>query len=201
MGKREFAVRTGANAKIVTKLPVIQVMPALVFGPRIGRDFVARTALLGRHLGDAVHHGVGRVLFGQGRRVLGKHRVGLDREVIDRHMWRLKRQGRLHILRQFSQVLPRQGIHDVEVEGIERHSRFFDRCKGLRAVMHAAQGLQVLIIEALHAHRQAAHPSRAVGFETVFLKGARIGFEGDFAIGFQTQTGSDAADQTVNARW
>lgn len=48
--------------------------------------------------------------------------------------------------------LARQRIHQVEVEGVERARGFFQGGNGLGTVVHAAQRLQVPVVEALHAH-------------------------------------------------
>ena len=96
----ELAVRTSPNAEVVAKLPVVQVVGTPV--PRLGisRDFVALQARGCGQLGDAVHHFVGQIVFGQSGRELGKHRVGLDRQVVDRDVRRRKGQSSLDILGQ-----------------------------------------------------------------------------------------------------
>ena len=88
----------------------------------------------------------------------------------------LKRQRGLHVQLQILQGLPRQGVHDVQVEGVKGLGRLGQRGSGLRAIVHTAQGLQMRVIETLHANRQAGHTGRAKGFEAVFLKRAGVGF-------------------------
>jgi hypothetical protein len=47
---------------------------------------------------------------------------------------------------------------------------------GLRAVVHAAERVQLGIVEALHADRQPRDAGLAVAAEAVLLEGARVGF-------------------------
>ena len=64
--------------------------------------------------------------------------------------------------------------------------------------MHAAQGLEVLVVEALHPHRQARDARRAEGAKTVFLERTGVGLHRDLAIGLQPQAGANVADQPVD---
>jgi hypothetical protein len=64
---------------------------------------------------------------------------------------------------QLGQRLARQRVHQVQVEGVEGARGLFHSGQRLRAVVHAAQGLQVRVVEALHAHRQARDAGRAKG--------------------------------------
>ena len=56
--------------------------------------------------------------------------------------------------------------------------------------MHPPQGLQMPVVEALHAHRQAGDPRFAVGAEAVALEGARVGLQGDLGLGLQPHAGT-----------
>jgi len=71
--------------------------------------------------------------------------------------------------------LPGQGVHQVEVEGVKSAGSFFQRCNGLRTVVHPAQSLQMRIVEALHTDRQSRHAGRTESPEAVFLKSAGVG--------------------------
>ena len=114
-------------------------------------------------------------------------------------MRRLEGQCLLDVGFQIGWRLARQGVHQVEVEGLEVALRFFDGGDGLGAVVHPPQRLQLGIVKALHANRQAVDPGLAKGLETVGLEGAGIGLQRDFGVGFQRQAGADVGQQAVDA--
>ena len=64
--------------------------------------------------------------------------------------------------------------------------------------MHAAQGLEVLVVEALHADRETGDAGTTEGTEAVALEGAGVGLQGDLAAGRQGQAGAEVAEQTVD---
>ena len=133
--------------------------------------------------------------------MFGKQRVGLDGQVVDGNVRRLETQSCLNILRQIAQCLTRQGIHQIQVEGFKRRLRFFNGSHRLISVVHAAKGLQMSVIETLHANGQARHTGRTKSFEAVFFKGTRVGFQSNFSFCLQRQSGPDAADQSIDAAW
>ena len=71
------------------------------------------------------------------------------------------------------------------------------RRQGLGAVVHAAQGLQVRVVEALHPDGQARDARAAIGAKPV-LQRCRVGLHGDFAVSLQPQAGADVAEQAVD---
>jgi hypothetical protein len=151
-----------------------------------------------RALGDAVEHGVGNVVFGQRGRKLGEPGVGLDGEVIDRDVrWR-ERQRLREVGLEVLERLARQRVHQVEVEGVEGAGGLFHGGDGLGAVVHAAERRQVLVVEALHAHRQARDAGGAVRAKAVALEGAGVGFERDLAIGRELEARAHIAEQAVD---
>ena len=113
------------------------------------------------HLGDAVQHGIGRIVVGNPRRELGEIGVGLDGQVIDREVRRRHGQRLRQVLLQLVHGLARQRVHQVEIEGLEGGGRLFQRGDGLGAVVHAAQRLEVRVVEALHTDRQPRHAGRS----------------------------------------
>ena len=193
-------MRAGADADVVAKLPVVQVVLALVAWAGVGRHLVALHA---RSLGgchQVVEHVKGRVFVGQALgRLGGKTGVGLHREVIEREVGRLEGQGGVQVVLQVGHGLAGQGVHQVDVEGVERNARFFDGGLGLIAVVHAAQGLEFGIVKTLHADGQSVHAGVSKALETVFLEGARVGLQGDFAAGLQGQARADVGQQAVDA--
>ena len=117
--------------------------------------------------------------------MLGKKGVGLDGEVVNGNMRRIKAQCSLDILLQFEQRLARQGVHQIQIEGLEGRLRLFNGGHGLISIVHTAKRFELRIIEALHTNGQTRHACRPKGFEAIFLKGAWVGFKGDFGLGFQ----------------
>ena len=198
MGETELAVRAGANAQVVAKLPVVQVVKALVAVACVSRDFVAVQAAPASHVGDQVQHGASGVVLGNHRRKFGEKSVGLDGELVNGNVRRVQAERHAHVLCQAVQRLAWQGVHDVQVEGVKGLGGFFNGGNRLRAVMHPAQGFEVPVVETLHPDRQARDTGAAKGAETVFLEGAGIGFQGDLAIGLQAQARADVTQQAVD---
>ena len=194
----ELAVRTGADAKVVTELPVVQVVRALMARARIGRDLVALQARGGRELGDAIEHLARRVVVGHGRRMLGKEGVGLDRQVVDAQVRRLEGQRLPQIRLELGQRLLRQRIHQVDIESVEGRGGLFDRGHRLGAVVHAAERLQLRVVEALHADRQARDAGGAKRAEALALEGAGVGFQRDLAAGLQRQPRAHVGEQPID---
>jgi hypothetical protein len=89
-------------------------------------------------------------------------------------------------------------VHEVEVEGVERRGGFLHGGQGLGAVMHAADGLQVPVVEALHADGQARDARAAVGAEALLLEGAGVGLQRDFAARVEPQARADVGQQPVD---
>jgi hypothetical protein len=147
------------------------------------------------HLGDAIEHGVGHVVVGQAAAGTWRTGVRLHRQVVDRQVRRQHRQRLRQVALEAGEVLAGQRVHQVEVERVEGQRRFFQRGDGLRPVMHAAQGLQVRVVEALDTERQARDAGIAVGAEAVALEGAGIGLERDLAAGLQLQPRAQVAHQ------
>ena len=196
--KTELAVRARPNAQIVAKLPIVQVVRAAVAGLGVGRHFVTGQPRSGGQLGDAVHHFVGQIVLGQNWWELGKHGVGLDGEVVDRDVRRCKAQRGQDILRQSGQRLARQGVHQVEVEGVKHLRRLGHGGQCLVTIMDPAQGFQVRIVKALHPDRQTVDARLGKRLETVFLESAGVGLHADLGRRGQTQAGADARDQALN---
>ena len=94
----ELAMSTGPDAKVIAKLPVVEVVPATVPGFGVGRNLITPKACGCGHAGDRVQHVIGGVLVGNHRRKLRKVGVGLDRQMVDRDMRALQCQRDSHVL-------------------------------------------------------------------------------------------------------
>ena len=188
---------TCTNTQVVPKLPVIEVVATAVSGFCISRYLVAFQALQRRQFRDAVEHRIGSIVFWNDRRELGEVGVGLDRQVVNREMRGGKAQRGGDIGIELLHGLTRQRIHQVEIERAKGPCRLFHCRQRLRAVMHPTDGLQMGIIETLHAHRQPCHTRLGIPAKARLLKRARIGFHGDFTLRLQGQTGAQCPDQAV----
>ena len=91
----------------------------------------------------------------------------------------------MHVLLQLLHRLTGQRVHDVQIKGVKGLRRFLNRSQRLGPVMHPAQRFEVVVIETLHANGQAIDASASESLEVVFFKGARVGFQCDFAIGIE----------------
>ena len=193
-------MRARANAQVVAKFPVVGVVLALVAAACVGGHLVALQPGLRGVLGDVVEHGVGLVVRRHGGWVLGEPGVGLDGQVVHRQVWRRQGQRGTQVGVQFGQRLAGQRVHEVEVEGLEGLLRLLHRRNGLGTVVHAAQGLQVRVVEALHTNRQTGDARCAKGAEAVFLEGAGVGLQRHFAARRQRQARADVGQQAVDGR-
>ena len=195
----ELAVRARANAEVIAELPVVQVVRAAVALARIGRHLVARQAAGAGALGDQVQHVAGQVGVRQaGGRSGREHRVGLDGQVVDGQVRRLEAQRRVQLARQVVQRLPRQRVHQVEVEGVEGRGRLGQRLARLAGAVNATEPLQLRVVEALHAHRQPRDAGLPEALEALALEGAGVGLQRDLAAGLQRQAGAHVGDQLAD---
>ena len=199
VGKRQLAVRPGAQPQIVAEHPVVQVVLRPVPRACPGRHFVVLVGTA-QHLAHGIEHGCGQVIVGYLRRKARKQRVRLQRQVIAGQVRRRKRQRRGQILAQLGQRLLRQRIHQVEIEGVEQPGGSLGRRPRLRAVMHPAQRLQLGVRERLDAQRQPRHPGSPVIGKAGTFEGARIGLHRHFRVGQQRQPRPQAGQQPVDGR-
>ena len=89
--------------------------------------------------------------------------------------------------------LLRQGEHQIEIEIVEAGGmRHLGASDGLAPAVDAAQALQAVVAEALHADGQAVDAGGAVLTEARLLRAAGVGLQGDLRIGAQRQQGAQA---------
>ena len=195
----QLGMGAGADAEVVAELPVIQVVATGVMGTRIGRGFVVLHARFGQPCLDRQLHVSGQVVVRKvGRRSVTEWRIGFEREVIGREMWRLETQRSLDIGHGLGQRLPRQGEHQVEIEGVEMRGGEFGRATCLAVVVNASERPQMTRVEALDAERDARYTRFAETGELGGLHRAGIGLQGDFRTGHQLRQGAHAGEDTVD---
>ncbi len=92
-----------------------------------------------------------------------EQRIGLDRELVVRQVFGREGQRLLEIRARGVEALPRQAVHQVEIQVVEtRGAREFDCAAGVGGVVHAAERGEHAVVEALHADRQAVDTGGAV---------------------------------------
>ncbi|CAM5791836.1 hypothetical protein CCAE64S_02869 [Castellaniella caeni] len=140
-----------ADAQVVAKLPIVEVVQAPLPWPGVGRDLVALEACRRGQLGHAILHGGAQFVAGHGRRKLGEYGVWLQCEVVERQVLRAKGDGLTHVLLALRQRLLRQGEHQIQIDTIHGALRHADGGTRLGGVVDAAQAAQFVIVEALDA--------------------------------------------------
>ena len=88
------------------------------------------------------------------------------------------------------------GIDQIERIAVEHGSRFGHRIKGFGHRMFASQGLQIGIVERLHADRQAIDTGGAVIGQTARLDTGRIGLHRHFDIAGHRPMAADRIQQS-----
>ena len=79
------------------------------------------------------------------RRLAVEPGIGLERQVIGRHVGGPEGDGRADVRKRPVHRLARQRVHQVDVEGVEAVACFFDGGDGLVSAVHAAQHLQARV--------------------------------------------------------
>ena len=198
--KAELGMRARADAEVVAKLPVVEVVAAGVLRAGVGRGFVMLHARLGQPRFDGLLHVRSDIVIRQiGRRGVAKRRVGFEREVIGRQMRRLERQRRVDIGQRLVQRLPRQGKHQVEIEGVEMRGCEFSRTTGFGVVVDAPERLQMPRVEALDAERDPRDARLAKACKFGRFHRAGVGFQRDLRVGQQLRERAHAGQNAVDA--
>ena len=189
-------MRAGANAEVIAELPVVEIVHAAPARLCIGRDFVLAVAGGSQRRFASLLHGPGMVVIRQRRRVGGEHGVRFQRELVVRDMGGLQRHRAFHVGQRALQGLLRQRVHQVEVDVVVTGilCRFHRRFR-LAGRMDAPEAFQFVVIETLHAERDAVDPGGQVAVETAVLDRAGVGFQGDLGAGGQWQALAHAIEQ------
>ena len=198
LGVGELAVGASADAEVVAELPVVQVVAAAPTRLGKGGNLVARKAMPGQQ-GKTGFFGVGHfVAVGLHRRVAVKGRVRLDGQLVPAQMGRLQGNGLLQIRQRLLPALPRQAVHQIQIEIIEAGlTRRLGGADRFVLAVNPAQCLQVRRVETLHANRQPIDAGSAVGVEPALLHRARIRLQRDFCIRSDLDALADFTEQDL----
>ncbi len=131
---------------------------------------------------------------------MAERRVGFEREVVSRQVRRPERQRSLEIGQRLGQRLPRQRVHQVEIEGIEMGGGKLGRAARFGIVVDAPQRLEMARVEALDAERDARHARFAETGELARLHRTGIGLQGDFRARYQLRQRAHAGQDAVDPR-
>ncbi len=189
-----------ADAQVVAELPKVEIVSAGMARTGVGRSFIVLHAYFGQTRLDCLLHVGGEIVVRQIRRGrVAERRVGFERQVVDRQVRRLEAQRDIDVGKCLSQRLPRQGVHQVEVEGIEVDGGKFGCPARLAVIVDAPQCLEMARIKTLDAERDTHHTRLAEALEPGGLDRAGVGFEGDLGAGNQLRQGANAAQDAVDS--
>ena len=111
--------------------------------------------------------------------------------------WRVAKR-LFEIVQRLFELLPRQAVHEVEVEVVEMLRRQFDGLAGFADIVNAPERGQMCWMEALDAERKAIHSGGAVSSKARGFRCAGIGFQRDFRFWSQRQAGPEGRKQGVD---
>lgn len=201
LGSGEFAVGAGTNAKVIAESPIVEIVATARARAGEGRSFIMLETGFGQTGFDRLLHVGSGVIVGQGWGRAMERRVGFEREVVAGEVFGTKRQRGVEISERFSEALLRQGIHQVKVYAFEVVERDADCAARFHAVVNAAKGFEVRVVEALYADGQAVCTRLAEGAEACGFKGPGIGFKGDFGICRECGVARDCIDHSSETGW
>ena len=135
----DLAVRAGADSEVVAVGPVIQVVTRLSAAQRVRGRLVVLVTRVSRQLLDHLLHSGSRVVVGHDGWVTMEVCVRFNREVVERQMGRRVRERTRNIGLRLRDRLPRQAVHEIEIEVLEVLASDIDRMRRLHIVMNAAE--------------------------------------------------------------
>ena len=131
---------------------------------------------------DGLLHVGAKVGVGQFGRFGGKGGVGFERQLIAGEVRRCVAEGLFEIVQRLFELLPRQAVHEVEIEIVEMLRCQLDGQTGFAGVVNAPKRGQMRGMEALDAEREAIHSGGAVSSKARGFRCAGIGFQRDFCF-------------------
>ncbi len=183
-------MRAGADAHIIPKPPIGEIVPALRARHRVIGHFIGgKACVCAEALRDLIHI-CARVLIRHHQRAFFmkrvKGRAGLKGQLIKRQVIggeaQRPREFRFPSLRR----LTRPRVDEVKAHARECIACQFIRRERLGHRMQPPQRLEVLVIQRLNADRKPVHPRRPKTRELFRLHGRRVRLEGNFGITRQT---------------
>ena len=177
--------RTEAN--VVSKVPILLVVPRTEAFPREAGDLVALHAVVREDPAHGLVHGP--ALFLGGTRepppLCQLRHAGalLQDEAVDGHVGDRKVHGPANAFLEVFHALPRKLIHEVHADIMKSQAiRPLHRRPRFRRCVKATDGAKEAIIMGLDAHREAIHPQRFRRAKVCLAHVTGIHFHGDFRI-------------------
>lgn len=184
VGEREFAVRAGADAQIVAKAPVVEIVAAGFTGAGESGGFVVRKTGVPKMRGEGVADVGARIVVGQGGgRLVRERRVRLDGELVAGKMRDACGQRGCYVRQRARYGLAGQGVYQVDIAAREGLQRQRQRRARLCAVVNASDAGKRGIVKTLHAQREAIDARVTQGAKARRINRAGVGFQGDFCVG------------------
>ena len=187
-GKREFAVRTRADAQIVAKAPVVEIVAAFFTGAGEGGGFVVCKTGVPKMRGEGVADVSARIVVGQGGGGLVREGgVRFNGELVAGKMRDACCQRGCYVCQRGGDGLAGQGVYQVDIaarEGLLRQRQCGAR---LRAVVNAPDAGKRGVVKTLHAQRETIDAGIAKGTKTRRFHRAGVGFQGDFHVRCQPE--------------
>ena len=180
-------VRARAEPDVGPPLPVPEVVPALVAGPRPVRDLVVAVAGLAEQAARRLEH-VGLQVGVRRRHVAARHLAAERRRRLDRERVRadVRRRQRDRLL---ERPLPRldrfpvRPVDQVEVHVVvARRARGPERLRHRLGLVHALQRCEHRPIERLRTHRQPAVPGFEQPGELLLVDRVGVRFDRDLRV-------------------
>ena len=112
-----------------------------------------------------------------------------------------QRHGTFDIVQRARQILPRQRVHQVQIDVVEAgRARLSEGLFCLAGGVDPAQPPEHGVVETLHAKRQAVDARLAVAVEVAVFDRAGIGLERDLAVAGQVQARAHAFEKARDLR-
>ena len=194
-------MRTAADAKVVAKAPVVQVVLTLITRFSIGRCLILLITCRRQQTMSLLKDIPQGVVIRQHRRTGAKQSIRLNSQLIPGEMRRIEFDRLTQVVQRLVQRLVRQAVHQIEVKATKAKPR----CQMRRALcliraVNTPQALQFRFAKALHADGDAVHARTLVLHEAIGFHGAWVGFHGDLRTGGQRQAVAYAVEQGLHSR-
>ena len=147
----QLGVCSCANAEVVAKVPVVEIVQALFAGLGEGGGFVIGVARCSQAGFDGFLHVGAQIAFRQFGREGGEAGVGLQRQLVAGEVRGGEAEGGFEVIQRLCHCLAGEAIHQIEVETLEVFAGELCGLAGFCRTVNAPQCLEVGIVEALDA--------------------------------------------------
>ena len=177
--------RTEAN--VVSKVPILLVVPRAETFPGEAGDFVALHAVVREDPAHGLVHSPALFLGGtrEPSSLCQLRHAGalLQDEAVDGHVGDRKVHGPANAFLEVFHALPRELIHEVHADIMKSQAvRPLHRRPRFRRCVKATDGAKEAVIMGLDAHREAIHPQRFRRAKVCLAHVTGIHFHGDFRV-------------------